>query len=111
VGVCLASSLRYLERAGRFSIWRPGVFTRADLIRLAARLLEIAGKFLPFESEPRECSAHFRHVIDRQQVATPYTVSGCKGIDVAEIVVDRVVTGCGATGARSVIAVMKHCTS
>jgi hypothetical protein len=87
-----------------------GVFTRADLIRLAALLSEIAGKFLLSVNDVPENARSILAVRNpkRGDVLHRFRLQRdrCRG-DRG----DRPVTGCGATGARSVIAVMKHCTS
>jgi hypothetical protein len=68
------------------SLSGAGVFTRADLIRLAARLSEIAGKFLLSVNDVSEMREAFTR-FGIESAATRYTASSCKGIDVAKIVV------------------------
>jgi DNA adenine methylase len=63
-----------------------GAFTRADFVGLAALLSRIAGKFpLSVNDVPEMRETFSRFTIE--SVATRYTVSGGKGIEVAEIVV------------------------
>jgi hypothetical protein len=82
----LSGVISAISGAGRALLSGAGVFTRADLIRLAARLSEIAGKFLLSVNDVSEMREAFTR-FGIESAATRYTASGCKGIDVAEIVV------------------------
>jgi DNA adenine methylase len=100
------TTLFYLDPPywGSETDYGAGVFTRADFMGLATRLSEIAGKFLLSVNDVPEMRETFSR-FGIESVATRYTVSGGKGIEVAEIVV----TGPSpdaAAGARPVIAVI-----
>jgi DNA adenine methylase len=63
-----------------------GVFSWADLIRMAVRLAAICGRFiLSVNDVPETRDAFARFAIE--SVATRYTVAGGKWSDVAEIIV------------------------
>ena len=106
----LSGVISAISGAGRALLSGAGVFTRADLIRLAARLSELEGKFLLSVNDVPENARSILAVRNRKRGDTLHRFrlqrDRCRG-DRG----DRAVTGCGATGARSVIAMMKHCTS
>jgi DNA adenine methylase len=101
------TTLFYLDPPywGSETDYGAGVFTRADFIRLAARLSEIAGKFLLSVNDVPEMREAFSRFRNRKRGDTLHRFRrqrdrgrGDRG--------ERAIAGCGAAGARSVIAVI-----
>jgi DNA adenine methylase len=82
------TTLFYLDPPywGSEADYGAGVFARADFVKLATHLSEIAGKFMLSVNDVPEMRAVFSR-FSIESVATRYTVSGGKGLEVAEIVV------------------------